>query len=261
MKNYIYTIIILLSLSINICGQGKNLQGTWISRDNDVVIIKEIGNRFNILSTIQNEEQLKLKIAGDTLNFYTEYTKLGSEKIDSEEYKFYIKELTKDRLVLVPTSILSREFFEGKKKLVFIKQEYNLDKSFSFEKLIYHTTECYGSCSIINLELDKNKNLYVKRKLFNNESMSGNYEGKLSDEQFDRLINILQTSNLKTWSFPEKDGHDGPVITLIIYYNGKRQYLKSMFPPTISQQLIDFLYNIGEGIKLEKTDNKRVLEY
>ena len=61
-------------------------------------------------------------------------------------------------------------------------------------------------------------------------------------------------------SFPERNGADAPVTTLIIYYNGQRKYLKSMFPPTIAEKLIEFLYLISERAILTRTNEKRTME-
>jgi len=262
MKNHIHIIyVIILCLSIHIHGQNKHLQGIWVSGNNDVIKINKDGDRFNILSTNETQEQLNLKISKDSLSFYTQYTKIGSDKTYVSEYNFYIKKITESKLILIPTSKLSKDFFRNRKEITFTKQEFNLDNSISFEKLIYRTTPCYGNCSSINLELDKNKNIYIHRELFNDKINSGNFTGTLSENSYNKLINILQTSNLKTWSFPQKNGHDAPTTTLIIYYNGKRKYFKSMFPPTISQQLINLLYQIGEKTELIRTDKEKQLEY
>lgn len=262
MKNCIHIFCtILLFLSICIKGQNKKIQGRWISNNNDVIEIKEDGNRFNILSTNETEEQLKVRIKKDSITFYSEYTNFDSGKTHISNYDFYIKKLTDSKLILIPTSKLSKKFFKNKQQIVFTKQEFNVDSSMSFEKLVYRTTSCYGNCSIINLELDKNKNIYIHRELLNDKINSGNFVGTLSEEDYNRVNNILKTSNLKTWSFPEKDGSDAPTTTLIIYYNGKRKYFKSMFPPTISRQLINLLYEIGEKTKLVCTDKEKQIEY
>ncbi|OCA80275.1 hypothetical protein BBH99_16055 [Chryseobacterium contaminans] len=249
----------ILTFSIKVGGQDKKLQGTWISKNNDVIIIKEKDNRFNTLSTIYENEQLRLKIIGDTLSFYKEYTKAGSEKEYMSKYDFYIKSKKNKTLTLIPESNLSKEFFGNRKKIVFIKQEYNWDKSISFEKLVYHTTNCYGTCPVIDLEIDKNGNIYLSGEFLNDKNKSGQFKGKLSDELLNELMYILKTSNLRTWSFPKKEGHDGAVTTLIVYYNGERKYFKSMFPPTIADQLINFLYGLNEKVSLIRTEEKKIL--
>jgi hypothetical protein len=61
-------------------------------------------------------------------------------------------------------------------------------------------------------------------------------------------------------SFTERHGADAPVTTLIIYYNGQRKYMKSMFPPTIADKLIEFLYLVNTKVDLTRTEEKRTLE-
>ncbi|SDI35468.1 hypothetical protein SAMN05421846_106239 [Chryseobacterium taeanense] len=263
MKNHICTIfIILFCFAAFIKAQNKStIQGTWISENNDFIKIKEEGSRFNILSTNEIEEQLNIMIKKDSLSFYTKYTKVGSDKIYFSKYDFYIKKMNEKQLILIPTSELSKNLFNNRPQIIFTRQEFNIDHSISFEKLIYRTTSCYGNCSIINLELDKNKNIYIHREIFNDKINSGNFKGTLSEEEYARFINILQTSNLRKWYFPEKDGSDSPITTLIIYHNGKRKYFKSMFPPAISNQLIKLLYEIGEKAQLIRTDKEKQMEY
>lgn len=102
----------------------------------------------------------------------------------------------------------------------------------------------------------------MDKEILDNKEDSGVFEGNLSEDEFTQLINILKTSNLEKWYFPEKKGHDGAVTTLIIYYNGKRKYFKSMFPPTISHQLIDFLNHLDDKkLNLIRTEKYRNLEY
>lgn len=55
-------------------------------------------------------------------------------------------------------------------------------------------------------------------------------------------------------------GADAPIRTIILYYNGIRKYFKSMFPPTVSYELIGFLRNIADSPQLIKTNIKRKLE-
>jgi len=263
MKNIIQAFILLsftMIISLKIHGQEKKLQDTWISKNNDVIVIKEKGSRFNILSTLEEEEQLPLNITGDSLNFYSEYTKVGSNKHYLNKYDFFIQNLNKKKLILRPVSELSKEFFGNREEITFIRQKYNIDPSISFEKIVYHTTGCLGTCSVIDLEIDKNRNIYWDGEVLNNKDRSGQFKGQLSEALYDELINILKSTNLKSWSFPKKDGHDGAVTTLILYYNGERKYFKSMFPPTIAQQLIDFLYGLDKKVNLIRTDKKKTLE-
>ena len=267
---------VLLLLTSLICttsfGQFSGLKGTWISSSNDVMFIDDETNKAdnsNMLCTSKEEEGMALYLLGDTLSFQKRYYSSATnfKKLYINRYDLIIVKRTQSKLIVKPCSKLSKKFFENRKIINFIKQEYNQDKSIIFEKIIYHTTSCFGSCPTIDLEIDKTKSVYLDGQFFKeypdyeiDSIKSGQFKGKLTDSLFKELILILQTSNLKTLKFPKIFGNDAPVTTLIIYYNGQRKYLKSMFPPTIANKLIEFLYLINQNTILTRTDKKKTLE-
>lgn len=120
---------------------------------------------------------------------------------------------TDTSMTVNPVSDLSRKFFDNKRNLRFAKQELNKDKSIIFEKIIYHTTSCFGSCPGIELEIKNDKSIYLSGQFYKDDFMydidsikSGRFTGKLSDTLYAELMEILQTMNLKTLDFPERDG-------------------------------------------------------
>ncbi len=253
-------------------GQFNKFKGTWISSARDVMVINATLNKYDNSSRIctwGKDEGMIFYLIGDTLSFQKQYYSSATnyEKLYVDKYDLVVTKQTDTSLTVSPTSILSKEFFNKRANITFIKQEFNKDKSIVFEKIIYHTTSCFGSCPTIDLEIRNDKSLYLKGEFYKDNSMfetdsikSGQFIGKLNDTLYDELIDILQTCNLKTLSFPEIHGYDAPMRTLIIYYNGQRKYLKSMFPPTIADKLINFLYLVNTKVKLTKTNEKRTLE-
>lgn len=252
--------------------QFNKVKGTWISSANDVLILVDATNEIdhlNTLSTLTESDEMILRIIGDTLSFRSEY--LSGEdhfkKIRTDKYDMLISDSAKSRLVLSPVSDKAKDFFNNRNKIEFLRAEYNIDKTIHLEKLIYHTTTCFGSCPVVDMEVDENKVIYLQGKFFGHNSRSridslrsGTFMGVLPDSLYNELIFILQTSNLRTLTFPEVRGADAPESTLIIYYNGQRKYLKSMFPPTIARRLIHFLYSLSKNIVLERTAEKKQLE-
>lgn len=236
------------------------------------MVINDTLNKYcnsNMLCTADKDEGMAFFLLGDTLSFQTRYysSETNYKKLYVERYDLIVLKQTDTSLTVWPSSNLSKEFFNKRTNLTFIKQEFNKDRSISFEKIIYHTTSCFGSCPTIEIEIDNNRNVYLKGEFYKGDSMdeidiikSGQFFGKLNDTLYKELINILQTCNLKTLTFPEKEGADAPVTTLIIYYNGQRKYLKSMFPPTIASKLIEFLYLVNERTDLTRTNEKRIIE-
>ena len=58
------------------------------------------------------------------------------------------------------------------------------DAKFYLEKLIYHASRCNGSCPEINIEIEKDKKIYVTRQIFKSKSeidseQSGTFNGRL----------------------------------------------------------------------------------
>jgi hypothetical protein len=253
-------------------GQFDKFKGTWISSSRDVIVINDTLNKYdnsNMLCTASKDEGMAFYLIGDTLSFQKQYYSSATnyEKLYVDRYDLVVTKQTDTSLTVRPTSILSKKFFNKRTNITFIKQEFNKDKSIVFEKIIYHTTSCFGSCPTIDLEIRNDKNVYLKGEFYKENPMyeidsikSGQFIGKLNDTLYNELINILQTSNLRTLTFPEIHGADAPVTTLIIYYNGQRKYLKSMFPPTITDKLIEFLYFVNERANLTRTNEKRTIE-
>jgi len=266
--------IILFILTVLICnisyGQFDKLKGTWISSSNDVMVINDTINTYynsNMLCTSEKDEGMHFYLIDNTLSFQKQYyISPNHTKMYIDKYDFAIIKQTYSTLIVKPTSKLSKEFFKYRQSLKFIKQEYNVDETISFEKIIYHTTICFGTCPIIDLEIDSNKNVYLSGEFYKEGYLgidsikSGQFVGVLSDSLYNELLNILKTCNLRTLNFREADCCDGPITTLIIYYNGQRKYLKSMFPPTIADKLINFMYLLRDRAILTRTDEKRKIE-
>jgi len=253
-------------------GQFDKFKGTWISSTRDVMVINDTLNKYdnsNMLCTADKDEGMAFYLIGDTFSFQKQYYSSATnyEKLYVDRYDLVIAKRTDTSLTVRPTSFLSKKFFNKRASITFIKQEFNRDESIIFEKIIYHTTSCFGSCPTIDLEIRNDKSVYLKGQFYKDNSMfeidsikSGLFKGKLNDTLYAELIDILQTCNLKTLTFPERQGADAPVTTLIIYYNRQRKYLNSMFPPTIADKLIEFLYLINTKVDLTRTDQKRTIE-
>lgn len=270
MKTIIYILFVYL---IHIgCSRYETLKGTWISAEQDCIKIQDTINKYynsNIIGTIMGDASKDLFIYGDTLSFQSRFysSETNYEKLYIERYDLKIISLTKKELKVEPISSLSKEFFHNRKRIVLIKQEFNVDKSINFEKLIYHSTTCYGNCPKIEMEIDSDKNIYLSAEFYKNNTFnqidsarSGTFSGKVPEPQFNELILLLQTCSLKTLVFPKRMGADAPVTTIIVYFNGEKKHLKSMFPPIISEKLIRHLFELNTKIKLLRTPEKRLLE-
>jgi len=132
-------------------------------------------------------------------------------------------------------------------------------------KLVYHLSRCNGSCPSIDLEIDSNKTIYVNREFYKTKSEldsanSGRFKGSLTQEQNTKLVEVLKKSNLDSLEFVPVGIADVPETTIIVYYNGKRKYLKSARPPAVANDLITLLKAIGNDKALERTTEIKELE-
>jgi hypothetical protein len=136
---------------------------------------------------------------------------------------------------------------------------------FKYSKIVYHLSRCNGTCPSIDLEIDSNKAIYVNREFYKTKSEidsanSGRFKGKLTPEQDKMLLEVLKKSNLDSLQFAPVGIADVPETTIIVYYNGKRKYLKSERPPVNANELITVLKAIGNDKGLERTTDVKELE-
>ena len=136
------------------------------------------------------------------------------------------------------------------------------------EKIIFHTSFCFGTCPTYHLQIDSNKQVklfaeevYQGKSLFLRDSTKmGYFIGEIPDTTFIKLAEELQSIGIDTLKFDGVNCCDGSVKTIIVYYNGKRKYLKSMFPPKIAENLIDRLNNICRNYNFKRTTEKFKIE-
>ena len=136
---------------------------------------------------------------------------------------------------------------------------------FNLSKIVYHLSRCNGSCPSMDLEIDSNRAVYVNREFYKTKSEmdsanSGRFKGTLTREQHAKLIEVLKKSNLDSLEFATVGITDVSETTIIVYYNGKRKYLKSARPPAVANDLITLLKSIGNDKGLEKTNEIKELE-
>lgn len=139
------------------------------------------------------------------------------------------------------------------------------NKKFQFGKIIYHSSRCNGSCPQIDLVIEKNKEVYVARQMFKSKSevdqkYSGTFNGSLKQNEYNKLITLLEAAQLDSLQFPMTYCCDGAIKTLIVYYNGKRRYFKSMAPPESVAELLKTLSAIAINKKLKTTKIKKTIE-
>jgi len=145
------------------------------------------------------------------------------------------------------------------------------NKELKLEKIIFHTTGCFGNCNTYHLEIDSNRQtkLFVQEKYKKNadvftldfdSSQMGYFKGKISDSSFVKIKKAVEEARIDSLEFPDILCCDGQRITIIAYYNNKRKYLKSMIPPEKSQPLINALFEVCGNNRLPRTTDSFAIE-
>lgn len=138
---------------------------------------------------------------------------------------------------------------------------------YNFEKIIFHSSRCFGSCPVINLQVNKDQSILLSRIL--NSTMpkliadthkeeTEYLKGTLDNRLYQQLISeLVKTQDL---NFDGQNCCDAPLKTLIIYQNGKRKVIETMFPPEKADSLISTLYQISRLENLTKVTEKFEIE-
>jgi hypothetical protein len=254
-------------------GQLDKLKGIWITPAQELIQIEDTGDlkENNYLSNAKlSDENFELYIYGDTLSFQKQYYSSATnyEKPYVDRYDLKVMKSNDTSIVVRPVSSLSKIFFQNKYRLTFTRQAFAVDTSIKFDKIIFHTTECFGTCPVYHLEVDKSKNVKLNSQIvynpitgFQSDTASqGYFMGRLSDTTFEKLIKALGTCNLRTLKMKNALCCDGSIKTIIVYFNGQRKYFKTMFPPMIANEVVKTLFDICEKGGLKKTADKFKIE-
>lgn len=241
--------------------QIEKLKGNWVSEQNEFLSINDTLTRANYLTNrFLRDDDFYLSLKDETISFQSRYYYSDNlKKLYTDKYDLKILTLNDSALVVVPSSKNSISFFETEKSIKFTRQNYIKDDNFKFEKIIFHASYCFGDCPEINLEINANREIkisstYFKTELSEDDKRSGNFTGKLDFETFEELKKLIIQSKVITLDLNNKMlCCDGAVKTIIIYYNGKRKFVKEMFVPAILEKLITFLYKIDTKVKLKRS--------
>src|SRR6185295_19177266 len=117
------------------------------------------------------------------------------------------------------------------------KKETVTAKPINVERIIFHAEGqgCEGECSTYHLEINQYQQaslwaevVYGKeptpRGLQKDTSKMGYFKGLIDNVTYVKLTNIIQNIGIDTLSFDGVTGHDGVLITISIFYNGKNRY-------------------------------------
>jgi hypothetical protein len=251
-------ISLLLALSVALLRNRPdqpNLSGVWIGDSLEALHIRdctdsraqhELANRRGLNLSFSLRTDSNLLHFRSPVSVLRKHASAGSFK----QYILKISQKSDSTMTLLPISEEALAFFGNKRSLFFRKQEFAVDTLLHFEKIVFHTTECFGTCSVFHLEIDSTKQLRQHTEILYRHSRQdttgeGYFTGKVPDSTYRKLIAAIQTSRLRNLQSDEMLCCDAPIITMILYANGTRKSFRSMFPPIVAQHLIHILYQIA----------------
>ena len=255
MKKFIVTIT-FLSYFMGSYAQLDKLKGAWVTPQQEFISIVDTNNIKveNYLSNADlRDEHFRLFLYKDTLSFQRHYTSSRTQfKVQHiDRYDLRVLRITDSMLEVEPVSSFSKEFFKGKDKLTLVRQELTIDRDLQFEKIVVHTSRCYGTCGVYHMEINNTGSFKLLASFIHNDynwqgdtAKQGYYTGKLPVATYDSLINALQTCSLRTLRMRTVECCDGGILTMIIYFNGQRKYFKTMIRPQIATELVRSVYSI-----------------
>lgn len=138
-------------------------------------------------------------------------------------------------------------------------------QTLSYEKIIYRSGRCNGTCPKIDMVIDKDGKIWVQREFYISKSevdfsKSGRFEGVLNRNEMNDLKKLLKESSYSNINMPDINIVDLSMLTLIIYDNKKRNWFRFIKPPEEMKALVSFLHRLVEEKKLEKTAKQQELE-
>ena len=141
-----------------------------------------------------------------------------------------------------------------------------------FEKIIFHTSKCFGTCPEYHLEINKNKEVklyvekaYEKRKI--DTLKMGYYKGKLDDKTYMEFIDLIKKIDLEKSGIiePKREPNtiifsEGSQLSIILYIKKQRKPMIYIYPAGHWEKLMTFVYKIGKSESLTKTTEKLEIE-
>jgi len=267
-------ILFMLCFAVNISAQSKAdsllLTNTeWINKDLDYL-------RFFKDSVVYNfddrKHELLFDIKNKKLSFKVKYA-VGGSDLRMEEFKFKIKQLQKNKLVIVP--IVEKEKLDNKgyRKLdysLFAKEKQyifynrgNLLSKVNFKKITFHSSTCFGTCPSMSIQINIDGTVYYQGRMYTKD-FKGNFVGKLSKNDIYQLKKILNRSQLydidKNWEQKSKYTDTPRYNYIVELFDGKTIEINTNDQHPILDKLSEYFTNIPEIAQLVKSKNKHKFE-
>jgi hypothetical protein len=205
-----------------------------------VQYINEYAGKKNLVTM-----SYKYTLSDDTLH-------LAGWHNSNEIHDFLIETLPNEDLKLIPitryTWTLSNTKYT-KKEFTFRDQEHICTDTIRLEKVVFSSTNCYGSCPAMSLQIDNNKQMKFIGSF--HAIKTGPHTAALSEEQYNELLKLLAISNLDKLENAGRFNIDLPTVGVEVHYNHKIRYFQTSFPPLIAFKLMRYLYDLPTKVELK----------
>lgn len=249
-----FLLIFCFFISSDIFCQKPTLNKLWIGDANNYLRVDTDAIRVECFYTFQSKSQIyrqayRYSLIADTLRVTA--PNFSSSKYDD----FIIKNLSTDQLKLIslnPNSLILAFTETPKKTLNFRDRKQVQTDTIAFEKLLFNSTNCFGTCTAMSLQIDKDKQLkFVGGKY---AVKDGLYTSTLSNALYNKLLYILSISELDKIETNGDENIDLPTYTLEVHYNNKIKFLKSCILPFATNELLDYLLKIPNQVKFKPAE-------
>lgn len=243
----------MVIIHYSFCSFAQLTNKTWINRYSHDALILTDDNTFSIESGIFIKKTGTYCSANDTIEFvekelFSNHT--GIEIFTEKRHSYRVLSAVTDRIVL------TRRYgtnFLGYEQDTIIFDDYNslYDSSFTYRRIYFHTSSCYGLCPDFKIEIFSNGLVFFYGRLYTGK-YKGTYKGFMNNSQQNELLYLLRSCNVR--NFPRSTGIaiDAPERRLIIEYGNDSIDFCGDEPPYSASKLFLYLINNYKNFKLKK---------
>jgi len=268
MKNFLTLISLCFVVTMHAQYKSDSILLTkteWVTKNLDYLRFFKDSVVYNLDET---KHQLIFDLKNKKLSFKIKY-RVGGTDVKTEEFNFKVKQLQKDKLVIVPIDKmedLKRKNYSRLNANPFLKEEqlifYNRGELISrvnFKKITFHASTCFGTCPSMSVEVRNDGTIYYQGRVYAKE-FTGNFIGKLSAKDFYQLRKIVNRSQLNAldqkWKQKSRP-NDTPRYNYIVELsNGEMIEMNTNDQHPILDKLSEYFLNIPEIANLVKTKKK-----
>ena len=271
MKNLLMVLVLCFTMTITAQSKDSLLltKTEWVNKNLDYLRFFKDSVIYNLNET---KQALLFDIKNKKLSFKVKYF-VGGSDFKTEEFNFKIKQLYKNKLVLIPIDkveeLKAKNFnrldfnpFIKEKQFIFYNRGVLLSK-IDFKKITFHASTCFGKCPSLSVEINNDGSVFYQGRIYT-KKLTGNFTGSLSKSKLYELKKILNRSQLvildQKWEQKSKP-NDTPRYNYIVELtDGKVIEINTNDQHPILDKLSEYFIHINEVTDLVRTKSKHKFE-